>query len=233
MPNGHAHAPNRILNQISQNKMNKQRQVSSPVNGGGQYANKNVMARPKPDLSQRLAQHKPPADQNASNNVEADVVDFVNEIAPVVDDDTVSSFADGSSFSCVNFCQFVPFQPVESFNWTELDRLIATEALVKLCESKGYAKPLYRCCRIQKTHRFQSNVTVNNANYSTYPTEFETELDARIGAARAAYEQIKENDLSVKYDVCADSFADLAQKLHDCIPSLNGVFQTSIPEYFE
>lgn len=62
--------------------MDKQRQVSSPVNGGSQYANKNFMARPKPDLSQRLAQHKSPADQNASNNVETDGVDFVNEITP-------------------------------------------------------------------------------------------------------------------------------------------------------
>lgn len=76
-------------------------------------------------------------------------------------------------------------------------------------------------------------MAVNNVIYSTYPSEFETELDARLEAADLAFKQMKEAELSVKYEVCTDNFRELALKIRECIPSSHGVFQKKIPELFQ
>lgn len=125
------------------------------------------------------------------------------------------------------------FQQSKNVQFDELDLLVPTEALAKFCECKEFANPTYKCFRTPKTHRFQCRVTVNNVIYSTYPSEFETELDARVDAARSAYQQMKEAELAVKYEVCTDTFMELAFKIRDCIPSSNGVFQKKIPEMFQ
>lgn len=127
------------------------------------------------------------------------------------------------------------FQETRIVQFDELEQLKATDALAKFCEYKGYASPAYKCFRTnapQKTQKFQCRVTVNNVIYSTYPSEFETEKDALEKAADLAFNQMKEAELSVKYEVCTDNFPELALKIRECIPS-NGVFQKKIPELFQ
>lgn len=125
------------------------------------------------------------------------------------------------------------FQETKNVPFDELDHLIPTEALAKFCEFKGYANPTYKCFRTPKTHQFQCRVTVNNVIFSTYPSEFDTELNARIDAARSAFQQMKETELAAKYEVCTDALMELAFKIRDCIPSSRGVFQKKIPELFQ
>lgn len=128
---------------------------------------------------------------------------------------------------------FEHFQETKVIQFDELEQMIATEALAKFCEYKRYASPTYKCFRTPKTHKFQCRVAVNNVIYSTYPSEFETELDARLEAADLAFKQMKEAELSVKYEVCTDNFRELALKIRECIPSSHGVFQKKIPELFQ
>lgn len=125
------------------------------------------------------------------------------------------------------------FQQTKNFQFDELDRLDSIDALAKICDCKGYTNPTYKCFRTPKTHKFYCQVTVNNVIYSTYPSEFETERDARVEAARSAFQQIKEAELAIKYQICTDTFMELAFKILDCIPSSRGVFQKKIPELFQ
>lgn len=125
------------------------------------------------------------------------------------------------------------FQETKNVQFDELELLDPLEALVKFCEWKEYSNPVYKSFRTPKTHQFQCRVTVNNVIYSTYPSEFETEREARVDAARSAFQQIKEAELAEKYEVCTDTLMELAFKIRDCIPSSRGVFQKKIPELFQ
>lgn len=106
------------------------------------------------------------------------------------------------------------------------------KALALLCERKHFEQPTYICFRIPKTQKIQCRVTVNYVIYSTYPSEYDSEADARTEAARIAFETIKENEIPEKYPVCMDSWIQLAWKILECI-SENGIFETKIPGLFQ
>lgn len=114
-----------------------------------------------------------------------------------------------------------------------LGLLAPTEALAKFCNRKGYASPTYKCFFIRKMRKFQCDVTVNKEVYSPYPEQFNTEEEARNGAARMAFQRLKDIEHVSKYEVCTDSSMELAFKIRDCICSPQGVFQKKIPELFQ
>lgn len=205
-------------------------------------------------LNNRLAKYQN-TDQMARTNLDADVVDFVN--APNVDNNSHSHSHSQSIAKAVSICirqnivarlknktkqedadlltMFLDhFQQTKSIQFDELERLISTEALARFCHQKCYAQPAYVCFRIPRTHKFQCRVTVNDVIYSTYPSEFDTESDARVDAARSAFQQIKETALQDKYEVCMDRSMELAFKILHCItPSVSGVFQKKLPQLFQ
>lgn len=99
------------------------------------------------------------------------------------------------------------------------------------CRQKGYAEPQYTFSRT-KARQFTCKVTVGPAIYASYPNEFNTQTEAQNEAARIAFENIKEIELSEKYPICMDSMAEIANKIFECI-SENGVFLKFIPQLFQ
>lgn len=247
---------NRILNRINANQNNNQTasmysvapQVIAPrampmgpVSPNDSCSNGSASTRSKGRLSERLASKKSLIDGTGAISSESDVVDFI--AAPVAHQrpEVVNSvsirglvpFTASPLNTCVYSTSLSQFQNTKNIPFDELELMIPTEALSKFCDMKGYPSPTYKCFRTQKTHMVQCRVMVNKVIFSTYPTEFETELDARIEAARAAFEEMKKTELAAKFEVCTDTMMELAFKIRDCIPSSRGVFQKKIPDLFQ
>lgn len=111
------------------------------------------------------------------------------------------------------------------------EHLPYVQAISVYCRQKGHPEPQYSFSKT-KARKFTCKVTVGPAIYSSYPNEFNTEIDAQNEAARIAFESINEIEYREKYPLCMDSAAEIANKLFECI-SENGVFLKFIPQLFQ
>lgn len=114
---------------------------------------------------------------------------------------------------------------------SESEQLPFVLAVSTYCRQKGYNEPQYTFSRT-KARKFTCKVTIGPVIYASYPNEFNTQTEAQNEAARIAFENIKEIELSEKYPICMDSVAEIANKIFECI-SENGVFLKFIPQLFQ
>lgn len=76
---------------------------------------------------------------------------------------------------------------------------------------------------------------INQTTYTTYPSEYSNEHDAKIAVANIALSRLEKSiNLQTKYPVCMDFDSELAIKIYESIKSYtNGLFTRNVPDYFE
>lgn len=75
---------------------------------------------------------------------------------------------------------------------------------------------------------------MDNILYTTYPTDYGTQNEARFETAKHALERLNSIKNQLNYEVCLDNDVELAIKIYDCIKDEypTGIFSTKIPEKF-
>lgn len=68
------------------------------------------------------------------------------------------------------------------------------DAIAAYCSKMKFSDPVYTPCYIKKFKKYICCVTINNTPYYPYPDEYDSKNDAKIGAARHALMQIKDEN---------------------------------------
>ncbi|XP_037947312.1 tudor domain-containing protein 7-like [Teleopsis dalmanni] len=108
------------------------------------------------------------------------------------------------------------------------------ESLFEYCALCNYESPQYSVSKSKFEKNYQCRVTINGFIYFTYPTDYPTEMLAKIGCAIKAIEQIKAAEYRRPMRPCTITDYEFIERLHaDLSLHPHGMFSNKISEFYE
>lgn len=114
-------------------------------------------------------------------------------------------------------------------------KLDAISSVIQYCRTKQYPAPHFKVLRGKFSRgTFSCCVRVNDAIFSTYPHEYETEYLAKDACAKSALEKIKMQEKKKPLPACSFTDMELLNKLYtELLNHPHGIFAKNLPEWFE
>lgn len=120
------------------------------------------------------------------------------------------------------------------FQW-DMKNLNEIELLKSYAKHIGISPPVFKCFQCNKSaiKRIYSRVTIDSVVCSTYPDDFNTEIEANLAVAKKAIELLKKVEFDKKYPICLEPDRMVVRKIYELLKeNENGLFKEAIPEYF-
>lgn len=129
----------------------------------------------------------------------------------------------------------VPLSPAIPLKFWTTGEFTNVERLEKYCSIKRQTSPDFKTfsTRNGKEFKYQCRCTIETFTYSTYPEEFDTEVEAREACAAKAVSIIKREEELSQYPIFVGQPQEIAIKIFDIVSeSKTGVFLAEIPNLF-